>query len=229
MGLLSWTSRTARGGFLNQKRQQTSLSLECFASATGVNDNTVDAWMYHGARPSDDNIKNIADVLAGEIEGSDVASIARELRALYWVSDVADMLAEYIANDAVDEAIRRLHQYAEVAYDVIDDQFPVEDREESLAVLADLGAGARIAEPLLSSLIEQEPYEEWREDIRGAGMAWIRRVLSVNLRVHEAEVDDLIRETEDRILENWDISNPKPIPIIVVLMNSRCKENFTKL
>ena len=92
LDFLGWTSRTTRGDFLNQKRQQTSLSLEALAEAVGVNDNTIDAWMYHGARPSNDNLAKMAETLADEIEASNTADIALELRALYWVSDVAALL-----------------------------------------------------------------------------------------------------------------------------------------
>ena len=76
-------------------------------------------------------------------------------------------------------------------------------------MLADLGVGARLAEPLLSALIEQEPDDEWREDLRSTGMDWIRRVLSANLGVHLAEVDDLIQKTEGGLLEDWNVSNPE--------------------
>ena len=73
--------------------------------------------------------------------------------------------------------------------------------------MADLGVGARLAEPLLSALIEQEPDDEWREDLRSTGMDWVHRVLAVNLRVHLAGEDILIQETEGRLLEDWDVSN----------------------
>ena len=189
LDFLGWTSRTTRGDFLNQKHQQTSLSLEELAEAVGVNDNTVDAWMYHGARPSNDNLAKMAETLADEIEGSNTADIALELRALYWVSDIAALLSEHIGDKAMDGAIGRFHRYAKATYRTIEDQFPAETRAEDLTVLADLGVGACLAEPLLSALIEQEPDDEWREDLRSTGMDWIRRVLSVNLGVHLAEVD----------------------------------------
>ena len=207
--LLNWASVGVRGDFLNRKRQQTSLSLEDFAEKAGVNDNTVDGWMYHGARPSNDNLAQIAEVLADHMEGSDAAGIVRELRALYWVSDVAALLAEHIGIEAMDEAVGRLRRYAEETYHIIDAQVPAEGRQEALAVLADLGVGARIAEPLLSALIEQEPDDEWREDLRSTGMGWVRRVLSVNQSVRLAEVDELIEKTDGRLLEDWDVSNPE--------------------
>ena len=207
--LLNWASVGARGDFLNRKREQTPLSLEGFAEKVGVTDNTVDGWMYHGARPSNDNLAQIAEVLADHMEGSNTAGMALELQALYWVSDVVALLAEHIGIEAVDEAVGRLRRYAEETYHIIDAQVPAEGRQEALAVLADLGVGARLAEPLLSALIEQEPDAEWREDLRSTGMAWVRRVLSVNQRVRLAEVDDLIEKTDGRLLEDWDVSNPE--------------------
>lgn len=206
---LAWSSQKTRGNLLNLRRKQTSLSLEDFAEAVGVTDNTVDAWMYHGARPSDDNLSKIAEVLAKGTEGSNTADFTLELRALYWISDVADLLSEHIGDKAKNEAIGQLRRYAEATYRTIEDQFPAESWTEDLTVLADLGVGCRLAEPLLASLIEQESDEEWREDLRATGIDGIRRVLSVNLGVNLAEVDDLIQETDGRLLEDWDVGNPK--------------------
>ena len=207
--LLGWANRMARGDFLNQKRRQSGLSLEKLAEEVSVNDKTVDAWMYQGARPSHENLAQIATVLAGNIKDSKASGIALQLLVLYWISDVAELLAKYIGAEAVGEAIGRLRQYAEATYHVIDEQFPAEDRAAKLAVLADLGVGARLASPLLTALVEQEPDEEWREDLRSIGMKWVRRVLSANLSVHLAEVDDLIQRTEGRLLKDWDVGNPE--------------------
>ena len=209
LDFLAWSSQTTRGDFLNQKRQQTFLSLEEFAEVVGVTDNTVDAWMYHGARPSNDNLAKIAETLADETEGSNAADIALELRGLYWVSDVTALLSEHIGDRVTDEVIGQLHRCAKATYRTIDDQFPAENRTEDLTVLADWGVGSRLAEPLLSALVEQETDDGWRKDLRATGMDWIRRVLSVNLVVHLAEVDDQIQKTEGRLLEDWGVSNPE--------------------
>ena len=48
-----------------------------------------------------------------------------------------------------------------------------------------------------------------KDDLMAAGSDWVSRVLGVNLQVHRAEVDALIRETDGRILENWDVRNPR--------------------
>ena len=72
------------------------LTLEDLADGASVDDDTVDNWMYHGSRPSDDNLKKIAEVLSESIEGSAASGIAIELRALYWISDMGSLLAERI-------------------------------------------------------------------------------------------------------------------------------------
>ena len=202
LGLLGSVSIGSRGNYLNRKRQQAGLSLEVFADAVDVTDNAVDAWMYRGTRPSDENLAKIAEVLASRIEGSDAAGISLELRSLYWVSDVAALLTEHIGVEAVDEAIGRLHRYAEGAYHAIDDLLPIEDRAADLAALADMGVGSRVAEPLLLVLIEHEPDDEWREDLRYTGMDRILRVLSVNLSLHLAEEDTLLQDDGGRPLED---------------------------
>ena len=209
LDLLNWVSVDARADFLNQKRRQTPLTLEDLAETLGVTDNTVDAWMYDGARPSNDNLTNLAETLADRIEGSDTAAVALELRTLYWISDVAELFAEHIGDAAVAEVIGRLRKYAEETYRIIDDRFPAEDRPADLTVLADLGVGARVAEPLLSALIEREPDEEWREDLRSTGLRWINRVISANMSARLAEADALVQKTEGRLLEDWDVSSPE--------------------
>ena len=208
LDLLGCINRTARGDFLSRKRRQAGLSLEDLAGRVDVDDHTVDAWMYHGARPSDDNLTKIANALADRIQGSNPSGIALELRALYWISDVASLLAEHIDAGAMDDAIGRLHRYAVTTYRVIEDEWPAEDRAANLAVLADLGVNARLASPILAALIGDEPEDEWRKDLGSTGMDWIQRVLSVNLGAHLAEVDHLIQKTDGRLLEDWDVSNP---------------------
>ena len=209
LSLLDWATVAARGEFLNQKRRQTPLTLEGLAEAIGVTDNTVDAWMYDGVRPSNDNLANLAQTLAEHIEGSDVASIALELRALYWISDVAELLAEHIGDAPVGEIIGHLRKYSEETYRMIDDQFPAEDRPADLTVLADLGVGARVAGPLLSALIQRETDGEWQEDLRSTGLRWINRVVSVNMNARMGEEDELIQKTKGRLLEDWDVSDPE--------------------
>ena len=206
--LLDWTTRAARGSYLNQIRSQAGLSLERLAENLNVDDHTVDAWMYQGARPSDDNLVKIGGQLSGRGELPDAQRLVRDLRALYWISDVAALLAEHISDKAVETALGRLSRYADEAHQIIDRQVPDEERTAALPMLVEMGVNCRYAKPVLSALLDQESDPEWREDLSATGMRWIRRVLEVNLRIHQSEVTELIQKTEGRLLEDWDISNP---------------------
>ena len=204
LDLLAYASRADRGDFLNQKRQRSGLTLEDLAQMVDVDDHTVDGWMYHGARPSNDNLYSLARVLADNIDEANAPGIRLELQALYWISDVAELLAEHIGYKSVHDVIRQLRRFAEETYHIMEDHLPVRDRISDLTVLADLGVGARLAHPLLSTLIEREEDDEWREDLRSTGIDWIRRVVSVNLRVHLPEADHLVEKKDGRIIEDQD-------------------------
>ena len=58
-------------------------------------------------RPND-NLAKMAETLADEIEGSNTADIALELRALYWVSDIAALLSEHIGDKAMERGHRAI-------------------------------------------------------------------------------------------------------------------------
>ena len=180
-----------------------------FATSVGVNDNTVEAWMYHSARPSDENLSRIAKTLVVEGQASEREQLARELRRLYWASDIARILEEYIDTKTLGEILSRLRRYASLLYSIICEQTDVETHAPNLADLAALGASSALAEPLLTALVSRESDDEWREDILAAGSNWIRRVLAVNLQVHWAEVDTLIQKTDGRVLKDWDVNNPR--------------------
>ena len=205
LDFLGYASRPCRGDYLNRKRRQAGLTLEDLAQEAEVDDDTVDGWMYRGARPTGANLTRTAIVLAARIKGSNASDIAIELRALYWVSDVAGLLAEHIGAKAVDEAVGRLHKYAVAAYDIIEDQIP----EADLTVLSDLGGGARVAPSLLTALIEQEQDDEWRADLLPFGIDWVLRVLSANLHAHLAGEEDLTRSPDRPSPDDGDAGNPE--------------------
>ena len=66
LDILDRTSVDRRGDYLNEKRQSAKVSLLKFAESVGMNDNTVEAWLYQGARPRDENLAKIATVLSSD-------------------------------------------------------------------------------------------------------------------------------------------------------------------
>ena len=206
---LEFASVGRRGEYLNRKRVGTAISLFDFAEAAGVSENAAQAWLYDGARPTDDHLAGIASALAPDVEPDDRNRLLRELRGLYWVGDVAEVLGGFIGMDEADEIVGRLHRYADRLYAAIDERIDAAVKPDVLGSLAAVGANSEFSRGLLDVLMPGEPDEEWQEDLRTAASNWTRRVLAVNLDIHEAEVDALIRDSDGRVLQDWDVSNPE--------------------
>ena len=209
LGFLEFASVARRGEYLNGKRADAGISLFDFAEAACVTDNPAQAWLYDGARPTDEHLAGIASALAPDGGADERDRLLRELRKLYWVSDVSEVLGGFIGMDAMDEIISRLHRYASRLYSVIDERMDAAVKPDVLGSLAAVGAHSEFSKGLLEALIPDEPDEDWQEDLRAAASNWTRRVLAVNLDVHRAEEDALIRNTDGRVLQDWDVSNPE--------------------
>ncbi len=209
LDFLNWTNVKRRGEYLNKKRGEAGLTLDLFAEFADVSNSTVEAWLYHGVRPLDDHLVGIAKVLGSKEEASKWQGIARELRRLYWTSDVAAVLEEFIGTEAVEEIIGRIHWYSSLTFQIIEEETDYETRAAGLTDLGALGVHSQLAGPLLKALESHETDDEWKIDISAAGSNWISRVLTVNLEVQQAEVDALVHETEGRVLEEWGVANPR--------------------
>ena len=197
-----------KGRFLNEKRMSAGVSLESLASGVEVTDNTVDAWMYKGARPRDYYIPKMAEVLAAGSDSSAVAAMTSEIRRFYWLCDVVELLAEHVGADAAGNMVGRLQQYAAAVYATLDSR-PMADETTSLNDLLLYGVHSNLAKPVLPALAAAEPDDEWKEDLQYAGTNWRERVLTVIMRVHESEVEALDAEMDGQLLKGWDVSSPE--------------------
>ena len=206
---LGFASVRRRGEYLNRKRANARLPLDDFAEAVDVTDNPAQAWLYDGARPTDEHLANIAKALGCEADPDEHSGVLRELRRLYWVSDVAGVLGGFIGTDAMDEIIGRLHRYVALLFAAIDERIDWAVRSDVLGSLAAVGTHSEFSAGLFAAVVSHEADEEWQKDLKAAASNWTRRVLAVNLEVHRAEEDALIRDTDGRVLRNWDVSNPE--------------------
>ena len=210
LNYLDWVEVDRRGKYLDSMRSEAGIpSLWDFSCKVGVDISTMETWVYGGSRPSGKNLRSIGRELAKKSDSHQRKGVVRALRRLYWTSELALVLGEYIGTDAVTEIVHHLKFYAALVYDSIDDHIEDEARPSALADILDLGAGSRFSEPLLHILAGNETDDEWNRDILAAGSDWIRRVVAVNYQVHRAEVEDLIQRTDGDLLRNWDVSNPE--------------------
>ena len=210
LNFLDWVEIDRRGKYLDSMRSEAGIpSLWDFSGKVVVDNNTVEAWVYRGSRPSSKNLRNIAKALAKEGDFHERTRVLRELRRLYWASDVAEILGKYIGAEAVTDIVDHLRSYATLMDDSIVGQIDAESSPAALADILALGAGSKFSEPLLNALASTETDDEWNRDILAAGADWMRRVIAVNYQVHRGEVDALIQETEGGLLRDWDVSNPE--------------------
>ena len=208
LDFLDWVEIDRRGKYLDSMRSEAGIpSLWDFSGKVVVDNNTVEAWVYRGSRPSSKNLRNIAKALAKEGDFHERTRVLRELRRLYWASDVAEVLGKYIGAEAVTDIVDHLRSYATLMDDSIVGQIDAESSPAALADILALGAGSKFSEPLLNALASTETDDEWNRDILAAGSDWMRRILTVNHQVHQAEVDELVQKTEGGLLRDWDISS----------------------
>lgn len=205
--ILNSASVCRRGAYLNRKRECADISLLDFADEAGVSGNTVDSWLYGGARPRDENLVKIATALSSGVEPFADEAILRELRLLYWVSDVAETMSRHLGSETVEDIIVRFHRYASLVHDEISDAGQNCLSMNVVAELAARGTRSPVAKTLLAQLVDRETDPEWKEDLSAAGSDWIGRVLSVNYTLHRSEEIALIEQTDGQILENWGISD----------------------
>ena len=209
LDFLDWISVSRRGAYLNEKRKNAKISLMSLAESVGVHETAAEGWVYRGARPSDENLAKIGRALASNGDPLECELIVRDLRRLYWISEIAEILGEHIGTEAVEDIVVRLRRYVSRACLTIDDESVANPRTSDLEELATVGAYAPLAQPLLVALAKSESDDEWKDDLMAAGSDWVRRVLGVNRQVHRAEVDALIQDTDGRILESWDVRDPR--------------------
>ena len=210
LNYLDWVEVDRRGKYLDSMRSEAGIpSLWDFSGKVGVDISTMETWVYGGSRPSGKNLRSIGRELAKKSDSHQRNGVVRALRRLYWTSELALVLGEYIGTDAVTEIVHHLKHCATLVHDNIVDNTEDEARPSALADILSLGADSRYSAQLLDSLASTETNNEWKEDILAAGSNWIKRVIAVNYQIHQGEVDALIQKTEGGLLKDWDISNPQ--------------------
>ena len=170
LDFLDWIQVERRGKYLDKLRAESGIPSRFeFSEKVHVDPNTVDEWVDRGSRPHSKNLRNIAKALTKDGDSDGRVRVLRELRRLYWASDLAVVLGDYIGTDAVAEIVGHLKHYATRFYDSIEDQIEAKARPSALTDLLSLGAESRFSEPLLRALADTETDNDWREDILAAG------------------------------------------------------------
>lgn len=207
--MLDRLDRSQRGWLLNQRRSAAGVPLERLAEQVGVTGNAVDGWMYHGVRPSEQNLAALAEALSVEGGAGGQANLLAELRRFYWASDLIELLKESLGSEAVENLLGRLRAYAELAISIIEGMELDQAEREAVAGLTLLGSNASIAGGLLGCLAAKESDEEWRAALIAISGDWTRWVLTAIYRIDQEEVAAIDQATGGGLLQSWDVSSPE--------------------
>ena len=211
IGLPAWAEEGGGGQRLNKLREECTrsrLTLDKFAEEVGVSENSVESWIYGDIRPSDANLVSIACALSTSTPGLDEGQVLSGLRRFYFLSGVADALAEIMDRDDIVDIAQHLHRYAKRVSSILRDPGLVENDPKALSNLLFFGTEAELADPILRLLRSEEGSKDWRADLEWASVHWGQRLQQVNWGLGGNERDRLIDETDGQLLKDWGVSNP---------------------
>ena len=149
LDFLDWLAVDRRGDYLNRSRAEAEVTLLSLFHTMGSK-SLAESWVYDGVRPTDRNLKRLATAFVPDRASAEWSELYSELKRLYWTSDVINLLAEFIGEEATAEIVARLQQYATRLHRLLHDE------AEELVELVTLGTRSRLCEPLLLSLATVE-------------------------------------------------------------------------
>ena len=222
LDFLSYLDRATRGGLLNWIREdvrdkqgpQTDyfndplFTVEGFAEAAGVSNNTVTEWLYYGARPSDHHLKAIASAIGRAIGFEWEQHLLSRLRQFYWLSGIAELIQEVIGHDQLSEIGGRLRNYSEFAFVALGSLSQGEDSTKELMDLVFSGTGLATGAAIAYGISKQETDAEWRLDLEAAAFeGWGKRIRTVVRRLRTAEVSSMDEGLREWHMGVWSVSN----------------------
>ena len=222
--LLSYLDRSARGDLLNWIRRDVKdkqgaqdhppndplLTVEGFAEATGVSINTVNEWLYHGARPSDNHLKAIAAAIGSAIGAEWEQHLLNRLRQFYLLSDIAELVQEIIGPKQLSGIVDRLRKYSEFTFVALGNLVQKEDRTKELMDIVFSGTGTTTGAAIAYGMSKQEKNPEWQLDLEAAAFdGWAKRIRTVVRRLRSTEVSSMDEGLRDWHMGVWSVSNIK--------------------
>ena len=170
----SWAQENGGGKLLRSLTENAGLTRDRLAAQLGVSETSIDNWLDGKNRPTSDNIRVLADVLANAITNSDARNLEKQIHRQFTLAQIADLLVPFIGRDKVREMGFTLMRFAWlIAEDVKSMERPAleEDPRGELAALC-FGTDHFATPVLLENLADSVSDEDWRKDILRASVDW---------------------------------------------------------
>lgn len=192
----NWARNDGRSSYLHRLMQRVGgrrLSMKgqhSLVSELDVSPQTVDAWFYQGARPSNAHLAAIAALLAEYLESEDAGTLASNLRRHYALCDIASMLADQIGWDATEDVASALVRFSSRLVSGLwtpHRDLSTEDVGQKLQI-AVAGVRGPNLDPEVQWLLEREEDDGWRGDLLTAVYKdWARWLYDVTTEIGVSE------------------------------------------
>ena len=168
----SWAEENGGGQLLRQLTKRAGLTRDQLAARLRMSDTSVDNWLDGKHRPDPENIRALANELAGQ--NTDIQRLERQIRRQFTYAQITDLLAPWIGREKIIDLSTALTRFVwAITEDVRQMKRPSidEDADAELIALV-LGSTHPITHVLLKNLALVENDANWKKDILAATDDW---------------------------------------------------------
>ncbi len=201
-GLIRYVAEARPGNFIKDLQKDAGITRNQLTAEMDRAPTTIDNWLDQDSRPRDDALRELAAVVAKRLGGWQASIIEGDLRRLYLLDDIAELLSQFVGSDVVSECLERLHRYVGHSYDyLIAEVLSGQDTDIIGSILLS-GTSSPAARHVLDALARTETDEAWVKDLQSASLPWQMRVMldtvqamTTDYEEHRWLLDDHARES----------------------------------
>ena len=175
-GFIQYVAESRPGDYLKNLQKGAGMTREQLAEELAHSDNTVDTWLDKDSKPHSDALHNLATLFARSPGFPRAPIIEGDLRRLYLLDYIAELLSEFVGADVVTACLEKLSSYIDRSYDsMIAVILSGQDPDAAGSVFLS-GTGSPAAQQVLRALVSAESSAIWKKELESAHLPWQVRV-----------------------------------------------------
>jgi Flp pilus assembly protein TadD len=205
--VLRWTSETGVRDWLRDLVKKSKLSRDALAIEVQVAQHTLDAWLDGDTRPNDENLRDLALVLAAD-NISDADLLLQQLRQTYGLREIYALVTGAIGEEHAQAMVKRLADYVMVMTGLVGrSRKSIEENNFKMRLALTLGTLWRdgptlpFVDAMLNTCWRFESDPVWRTSIKAATRSWFERLQEVSARISKEDREytcSLVGQLSDR-------------------------------
>ena len=174
--LIQYVADAQPGVFLKDIQKDAGLTRDQLSSEMDRPETTVDNWLDKDARPRNDALHELAKVFAAHLDGAHASEIEGDLRRLYLLDDIAELLSGFVGSDSVSQCLERLRKYVGHSYDYLIGSVLKGQDPDAIASILLYGTSSSASQQVLEALARTENSDVWSRELESANLPWQMRV-----------------------------------------------------